>query len=413
MLTTPNTPVKDNSQKIMTILSNSPIIALVWKNVSRKIFRNLVLILAVALLVALLVFALLFNKAVQEDLESAGKRLGADIIIVPPEAKGLAEEFILESKIKSFFMDESVFTAIRDLADIKQAAYHIYLNTLSSGCCSIDEGQVVVFDQDKDFVVKPWLAEGPERLAPGQVYVGSYVYEYLGLINTASLFGQGVKVVGHLESTNTGLDRGVFMQLADLHKISAVAAGNYQPGKISIIFIKVREGVLPSKVVTDIRNINPGVGIMTRGDIGGGIRDTLSDIVRVFSITISISSLLALLLAWTTFTVLANERRREVGILRALGACRGHILQLFLGEAVLISAIGGLLGVAAGHALIHSLAGDFNLLKRLDAVTTLSTGNIAIVLAAMTAGILVCLLGAFIPVIRLANLEPPLAIKEE
>lgn len=397
----------------MTTLSSSPIITLVWKNVSRKIFRNLVLILAVALLVALLVFALLFNKAVQEDLEAAGQRLGADIIIVPPEAKGLAEEFILESKIKSFFMDEAVFASIRDLADIKQATYHIYLNTLTSGCCSIDEGQVVVFDQESDFVIRPWLAAGPERLAPGQIYVGSYVYEYLGLINTASLFGQGVKVVGHLEATNTGLDRGVFMQLADLNKISAGAAGSYQPGKISIIFLKVREGVPPSKVVTDIRAINPGVGIMTRGDIGSGVRDTLSDIVRVFSITISISSLLALLLAWTTFTVLANERRREVGILRAIGAHRSHILQLFLGEAMLISAIGGLVGVVAGHSLIHSLAGSFKLLSRLETVTTFTTTNVAIVLAAMTAGVIVCLLGAAIPVVRLANLEPLLAIKED
>ena len=397
----------------MAINSPLPIVAIIWRNVSRKIFRNLVLILAVTLLVALLVFALLFNKAVSEDLESAGKRLGADIVIVPPEAKGLAEEFILESKIKSFFMDRAVFEAVRELADIKQATFQIYLNTLASGCCSIDEGQVVVFDQDADFVVKPWLAAGPGHLAPGQVYVGSYVNEYLGLINTASLFGQGVKVVGHLEPTNTGLDRGVFMQLADLDKISAGAAGNYQPGKISIIFIKVREGVAPSKVVNDIRSVNPRVGIMTRGDIGSGVRNTLSDIVRVFSIAIGISSLLAILLAWTTFTVLANERRREVGILRAIGAHRGHIMQLFLGEAILISAIGGTAGVAAGHALIHYLAGDFNLLARLGAVATPSAGNVVIVLLAMTAGVAVCLVGAAVPVVRLANMEPFSAMKEE
>ncbi|MEW6426533.1 MAG: ABC transporter permease [Thermodesulfobacteriota bacterium] len=397
----------------MHILYASPILAIIWHNVSRKLFRNLILILAVALLVALLVFALLFDKAVQEDIEAAGKRLGADIIIVPPEAKGLAEEFILESKIKSFFMEKSVFDSIRNLPDIRQAAYQIYLNTLTSGCCSIDEGQVVVFDQDADFVIRPWLAEGPQRLAPGQVYVGSYVYEYLGLINTASLFGQGVKVVGHLDPTDTGMDRGVFMQLTDLDKVSPGAAGDYRPGRISIIFIKVRDGVPVDKVVTDIRNVNPGVGIMTRGDIGSGVRDTLSDITRVFSITISISSLLALLLAWTTFTVLANERRREVGILRAIGARRRHILQLFLGEAVLISVIGGLTGAVAGHSLINSLAGSFKLLSKLGAVATFSAANIAIVLLAMAAGIMVCLIGAAAPVARLATMEPPQAIKEQ
>jgi putative ABC transport system permease protein len=396
----------------MTPRNAYTIIAIAWKGVTRKLFRNLILMMAVALLVALLTFAMLFNKAVEEDIEAASKRLGADIVIVPSEAKGSAEEFILESKIKSFYMDKFVFDDISELPDIKQATYHIYLNTLSSGCCSIDEGQVIVFDQDKDFVVASWLEAGPKRLEPGQVYVGSYVYDYLGLINTASLFGQGVKVVGHLQQTGTGLDHGVFMRLDDLNKISPAATGGYQSGKISIIFIKVKEGVSIAKVVADIRNVNPTVGVMTRGDIGTDVRTTLSDIIRVFSITILISSLLALLLAWSTFTVLANERRREVGILRAIGAHQSHIMKIFLAEAMLISTMGGLAGVIMGHSLIHYLAKGFTLLSKLGAVSAVTMGNIGIGLIAMGVGIAICLIGAAIPIFRLARMEPLLAIKE-
>jgi len=396
----------------MTARNAYTIIAIAWKGVTRKLFRNLILMMAVALLVALLTFAMLFNKAVEEDIEAASKRLGADIVIVPSEAKGSAEEFILESKIKSFYMDKFVFDDISEIPDIKQATYHIYLNTLSSGCCSIDEGQVIVFDQDKDFVVASWLETGPKRLEPGQVYVGSYVYDYLGLINTASLFGQGVKVVGHLQQTGTGLDHGVFMRLDDLNKISPAATGGYQAGKISIIFIKVKEGVSIAKVVADIRNVNPTVGVMTRGDIGTDVRTTLSDIIRVFSITILISSLLALLLAWSTFTVLANERRREVGILRAIGAHQSHIMKLFLAEAMLISTMGGLAGVIMGHSLIHYLAKGFTLLSKLGAVSAVTMGNIGIGLIAMGVGIAICLIGAAIPIFRLARMEPLLAIKE-
>ncbi|MBW6520204.1 MAG: ABC transporter permease [Desulfoarculaceae bacterium] len=389
------------------------ILTIVWKGVSRKIFRNVVLILAVALLVALLVFALLFNKAVEEDIEAAAKKLGADIVLVPIEAKSTAEEFILESRIKSFYMDKSIFESVRALPDIKQITYHVYLNTLPSGCCSIDAGQVIAFNQEEDFVVRSWLETGPDRLAAGQVYVGSYVYDFLGLIDTASLFGQGVKVVGHLEQTGTGIDHGIFMRLEDLDQISTEATGGYTPGNISIIFIRVKTGVDPAKVVRDIREINPRIGIMTRGDIGADVRSTLRDITRVFSVTISISSLLALLLAWTTFTVLANERRREVGILRAIGAHRSHIMKLFLTEAMLISAMGGLIGVGLGHYLLYYLAEDFSLLSRLGASTPLTSGNILIGLAAMAAGMAVCLIGAAIPVIRLANMEPLVAIKEE
>ena len=41
----------------------------------------------------------------------------------------------------------------------------------------------------------------------------------------------------------------------------------------------------------------------------------------------------------------ANERRREIGVLRALGATRGIIFRLILGESVIIAVIGAVIGV--------------------------------------------------------------------
>ena len=114
-----------------------------WKNVTRKIFRNIVLVVAVAMLVSLLVFALLFNRAIKEDIKEASRRLGADIVLVPVEAMDLAEEFILESREKTFYMNEFVFEAVRDLPEVEAATFHVYLSTLESECCSIIEGQVV------------------------------------------------------------------------------------------------------------------------------------------------------------------------------------------------------------------------------------------------------------------------------
>jgi putative ABC transport system permease protein len=42
------------------------------------------------------------------------------------------------------------------------------------------------------------------------------------------------------------------------------------------------------------------------------------------------------------------ERRSEIGLRRALGATKGHIRIQFLSEAVLLAAVGGVIGVAAG-----------------------------------------------------------------
>jgi len=385
-----------------------------WKNVTRKIFRNVILVIAVSVLVALLVFAMLFNHSVEKDIEEATKKLGADIVLVPAEAKELAEEFILESREKTFYMDEFVLEAIKDLPEIASMTHHIYLDTIESGCCSIEEGQVVVFDNDSDFVISPWLVE--KNLPPlkkGEVYVGDYVWEYLGLLRTTTLFDREMQVAGHLQYTGTGLDHGIFVQNDDIDMTAEGVQGQFKQGQISIAFLKVKEGFKPDNVALKIAKINPTIGIMTRGSIGGGVRSTLKDILRIFSITILTSSLLSVLLAWSTFTALANERRREVGIMRAIGARKSHILKMFFTEAMIISGLGGLLGVGIGHYMIHYLALDFNLLNRLDALTTISPTNIIIAVVALVVGIAVCLAGAMFPIVRLASMEPLQAIKEE
>ncbi len=389
------------------------ILVIAWKTVVRKMFRNVVLAAAVALLVSLLVFALLFNRAVSDDIESASRKLGADIVLVPVEALSKAEEFILESKKKDFYMDRAVFDSVRTLAGVKAATFQIYLETLESGCCSIVEGQVIAFDPTTDFVITPWFKQPPPPLGDSEVYIGSYVYEYLGLINTPTLFNKKVKVVADLEKTGTGLDYGIFMRVEDLNKISSAATGRYQPGMISIIFLKLDDGAELDAVTDAIQKAHPNTGIMTRGTIGADVRATLADFTKVFSITILISSALAVLLAWSTFTALANERRREVGILRAIGAHRGHIMKLFMAEAAIISLIGGLAGIGMGNYLIHHLAGDLNLLSRLGAYASFSLLNVAASVAAMLIGMAVCLVGAAVPVVRLARMEPLDAIKEE
>lgn len=388
------------------------LMAVAWKSVTRKMFRNIILVLAVAMLVSLLVFALLFNRAIQEDIKEASRKLGADIVVVPAEAVDLAEEFILESNEKTFYMDENIFAALKELPEVEQATYQVYLNTLDTSCCSIVAGQVVAIDQKSDFVIKPWLDTKTE-LKAGEVYVGSYVHEYLGLINTATIFGKAIKVVGHLAETGTGLDHGIFMRKEDLDSISTEATGQRKANEISIVFLKLKEGVDPLEAMAKIRSVDPRVGLMTRGSIGKDVRATLQDIIKIFAITIMIASTLSILLAWSTFTAITNERRREVGILRAIGASRSHIIRMFVTEAAIISLLGGLIGVAAGHLLLNFLAADFSLMSRLGNLPVTSPTSIILSLFAILVGAGACLIGAIVPISRLARQEPLLALKDE
>jgi len=87
-------------------------------------------------------------------------------------------------------------------------------------------------------------------------------------------------------------------------------------------------------------------------------RDLRSEVLRIFDQTFAVTRLLesmALLVASTgialALLVLARERAAELALYRAIGALRGQIFRLFLGEGLGLAALGLLFGTAGGIGL--------------------------------------------------------------
>ncbi|BCO28376.1 macrolide export ATP-binding/permease protein MacB [Rhodoferax lithotrophicus] len=82
---------------------------------------------------------------------------------------------------------------------------------------------------------------------------------------------------------------------------------------------------------------------------------TLSNILDILTMAVGALGSISLLVGGvgivTIMTIAVSERTGEIGLLVALGAPRNTILGLFLGEAVTLSAIGGLMGLALGFGL--------------------------------------------------------------
>ncbi len=86
-------------------------------------------------------------------------------------------------------------------------------------------------------------------------------------------------------------------------------------------------------------------------------------VFRIFDQTFSVTYLLqtigiiiSALGIFLSLTILVTERRREISILRAIGASRGQIEAMVLWEAGIIGLLGSLLGIAAGIALAWMLS---------------------------------------------------------
>ncbi len=107
----------------------------------------------------------------------------------------------------------------------------------------------------------------------------------------------------------------------------------------------------------------------------------------------------------TIMTIAVQERRREIGLLRALGAARRQILVLFLAEAVALALLGGLAGFVAG-------AGGAWLIG--EAVPALPTHTAwDFVLLAEISAALIGLAAGVLPALHAARLDPVQALRDE
>jgi len=136
---------------------------------------------------------------------------------------------------------------------------------------------------------------------------------------------------------------------------------------------------------------------------------TLSNILDVLTMAVGALGGISLLVGGvgivTIMTIAVAERTGEIGLLVALGAPRRTILLLFLGEAVALSALGGLLGLLLGFGLaraIHFAA------PALPVHTPLS-----FVLLAEAVAVAIGLAAGVLPARRAARLDPVEALRTE
>lgn len=145
---------------------------------------------------------------------------------------------------------------------------------------------------------------------------------------------------------------------------------------------------------------------------------TVGDVLGVVTVALRIGAVVALMIGMFlihhTVSVGVAERRRDVGVLRALGATRSQVMRVFAGEAVLLGLVGSTLGVGLALVLaagaLRGFAGSISTAYfASEPAPAEISGPLA--LAGVAIGAIVALAAAWLPASRAASEAPNDAIR--
>jgi len=322
-------------------------------NLKRRPFRTAVLIVISALMTASVFGGLIISSSLKNGLDSLEQRLGADIIVVPKdaEAKTDLENLLLQGTPGYFYMDKSVQEKISAVEGIDLTSPQYFLVSANAECCSV-KVQIIGFDEDSDFAVKPWLKEVYDgRLGANEIIVGSKISTRVG--HTLKLYGVECKAVGKLDATGTGLDTAIYttnetvrtLIAASQEKGISVLAKQSPENVISSVYIKVRDGYDAGEVAGNINLTVDGVQAVRTRSMITGTADRLSVISGSIGFFSAAVCVLAAVIMTAAFSVLANERRKEFAVLRVIGFSRRKLGEVVLSETVFICLAGAVSGL--------------------------------------------------------------------
>ena len=137
--------------------------------------------------------------------------------------------------------------------------------------------------------------------------------------------------------------------------------------------------------------------------------DTLGSVLAVITVAVAALGSISLFVGgvgiFTIMTIAVRERTQEIGLMRSLGSTRSQVQQLFLSEAIVLAALGGLMGLMLGGGVI--------VLIRLLVPGLPISLSIPYVIASMLVSAGIGLMAGVVPASHAARLDPLEALRAE
>jgi len=239
-----------------------------------------------------------------------------------------------------------------------------------------------------------------EGLKENDVIIGSKVAEKLNKNpgDNLKINGSEFNIKGVIMETGSQDDSIIFMNLKTAQKLLG------KEGKITLVEVAAICSGCPVEEMA--RQINEAVPEGKATPIKQVVAQKMQTINQLSSFGLAVGAIVLLigsLIVFTTMMSSVNERTREIGIRKAVGAKKRSILTQFLFESSAICMIGGLIGVVL----------SFGVAAVIDKYVLPASVSIPIVLIALVISIMTGVVSGLIPAYRASRLNPIEALRYE
>jgi putative ABC transport system permease protein len=332
----------------------------VFKELRRRHHRTLVNVLGIAVGIALFVSINAVSTAYQKAVSQPFKNLGADLVVQRPEIRATGSPQAPESMrgIRLPFSNQ-----LLPPEDLRRLASIEGVGALASALLLWEFDQagfrtIMGVDGSQPSLgpvkVNQWLKEGRLAGQPGEVVLENHFarFHHTRLGGKITIGGRDFTVVGLLEIKEGAqiAAANIYLPLADAQQLFGKPLGG-----VNVVYLRLKNPSLLGQVKKEIGRRLSGASV-TSSDSFLEMMGGVSKIFDQFSLLISIIAL-AGAIALIIKTMLANlvARSSEIGILKAVGWTARDVQKQLMGEALLQSLAGGILGLVLGYGIAYLL----------------------------------------------------------
>ncbi|MFC1859532.1 ABC transporter permease [Thermodesulfobacteriota bacterium] len=318
-----------------------------WKNLLRRKGKAAFMLAGLVIGVATMVTIISLVNSMTDDINNKIEKYGANILIVPrTDSLTLSYGGLTLGGI-SFEMKEILQADLTAIQGIKNSRNVAAVGPIVLGGVSLGENRVLFagLDFGVTYILKPWWKVNGRLPGENQAVLGANAGKVLNLAigDAIEVRGRSLTVVGILDPTGSQDDHLVFTPLDTAQRLLQ-KEGRVSMAEVAALCI----GCPIDDMVMQISKALPNTQVMAIQQVVKGRMETLAQFKK-FSYGISaVVVLIGGLVVFVTLMGSVRERTGEIGIFRAIGFRRKHVMQIIFIEAGTIALAAGCLGYLLG-----------------------------------------------------------------